>query len=366
MTDWARLGTLAGMANDAHRSRTLRQPRTLRERLDEGPVDNPLELIAEIVATIAAAHRDSRTHGRLNPSLVVISGEKGVRIEGWNARGLAAIGYAAPEQVAGQDGGARADVFALGAMAYEILAGYPPFRGATPADVAIATAADAPDPLEVQGLPSGVAELVFSCLAKRSDARPMDAIDVAEALQELLAEPEQAPTEDVAQAAGQQPLAMATDEEAPGAPADEVKIAAPRDETRSTPEAEQPAAPAPKTVTAKPVARGSWGLAIAGGVVVVAAIALLFWPTSPQPVPDEPAEPTPAIPATPPPTALPAAVTAVSPPDAPTPTALPQAQSPVDLAADATETSQSTTLPGAASELADPTALGAPSTPTML
>jgi len=103
---------------------------------------------------------------------------------------LGTIGYMSPEQVKGQTSGPRADVFALGAVLYEMVSGHPPFDGVTAAEVLASILRDEPPPLasEGQALPEGLEEVVRRCLAKDAGVRYPTARDVAEALDAVLAD----------------------------------------------------------------------------------------------------------------------------------------------------------------------------------
>ncbi|HTN88429.1 MAG TPA: serine/threonine-protein kinase, partial [Sorangium sp.] len=91
--------------------------------------------------------------------------------------------YMAPEQCLGAGGvDPRADIYALGAMIFELLTGRPPFVG-EPAEVRQAHVARRPDPpSSFAPLPPAADEAVLRCLAKDPEARPARAGDVARAL----------------------------------------------------------------------------------------------------------------------------------------------------------------------------------------
>ncbi|NHC16474.1 protein kinase, partial [Motilibacter deserti] len=74
----------------------------------------------------------------------------------------------------GQPAGPASDVYALGVVAYECLAGHRPFQGDSAIDVALAHAQDAPPPLPTT-VPPPLRDLVFACLAKSAADRPTDA-----------------------------------------------------------------------------------------------------------------------------------------------------------------------------------------------
>src|SRR5262249_33984897 len=97
-----------------------------------------------------------------------------------HAAGTGTPHYMAPEQW--RDGGqtdARTDIYALGAIVYEALAGAPPFRGTTAAELARAHVHDDP---RRGALPDGVDVAVRRALAKRPDDRYATALELARAI----------------------------------------------------------------------------------------------------------------------------------------------------------------------------------------
>jgi serine/threonine-protein kinase len=155
-----------------------------------------------IAQALAAAHAEGVTHLNLKPDNVMLvrepEGEERIKVLDLGLLRMAtggecgalqlAIGtpaYMAPEQLAGTGGPeAAADVYALGAILYECVAGRPPFAGSTPAEVLLAqTQGLAPlldeDPLISEELSALVARMLGPC-----GGRP-DMAEVAGALQRL-------------------------------------------------------------------------------------------------------------------------------------------------------------------------------------
>lgn len=95
--------------------------------------------------------------------------------------------YMAPEQAAGLQVDPRADVYAVGNILYELLAGKPPFQAPAFGQLVVQIITQPPPPLPAQ-LPSGeplppqLAELVMRCLAKEPEARPQSLAEVTTAL----------------------------------------------------------------------------------------------------------------------------------------------------------------------------------------
>ena len=81
----------------------------------------------------------------------------------------------------------RADLYALGVVGYEMLAGQPPFTGRTPQQLIAAHATETPVPLEQRrpNVPAGLARLVMRLLNKRASDRPQSADEVLAALESV-------------------------------------------------------------------------------------------------------------------------------------------------------------------------------------
>jgi len=99
---------------------------------------------------------------------------------------LGTIGYMAPEQVKGEPADGRSDIFSLGCVLYEMLAGRPPFGGATPAETLAAILRDEPRSLDelADSVPPRLAAIVRRCLEKEPERRFQSARDLAFALKE--------------------------------------------------------------------------------------------------------------------------------------------------------------------------------------
>jgi serine/threonine-protein kinase len=161
-------------------------------RLDEGR-----HIVGQICDGVAAAHAAGVVHRDLKPSNVLIDGEKRVKVIDFGLAkttflaGLTATGlivgtpeYMAPEQVRGHATDARADVYALGALAYHVFVGRPPFAGETPIAIGFAHVTEPPRPPRQlrPELPEALEHAILKALEKEPIKRFSDAGELKRAL----------------------------------------------------------------------------------------------------------------------------------------------------------------------------------------
>lgn len=154
------------------------------------------QVIQQVGSALAEAHSHGIVHRDLKPDnifwlpngRVVVCDFGLARIGAGRGTQVGTVmgtpGYMAPEQVRGLEAGPPADVFSLGAIAYELLAGTPPFGDPAREDQATLLYRVVNEELPPLDLPDdpGLAQLVASCLLKDPAQRPQQATEVVEAL----------------------------------------------------------------------------------------------------------------------------------------------------------------------------------------
>jgi serine/threonine-protein kinase len=180
---------------------------SLRERLEretELPVRDVVRLLHDIADALSHAHQHGLVHRDIKPENVMLSGRHalvtdfGVAKAVSDATGRAnlttvgvALGtpvYMAPEQaMADPNIDHRADIYALGVLAYELLTGQPPFTGASPQAIIAAHVTQAPVPVSQirTAVPPALAALVMRCLEKKPADRFQSAEELLPALEAL-------------------------------------------------------------------------------------------------------------------------------------------------------------------------------------
>ena len=181
---------------------------TLKQRLERGPmpIDDVVNIGAQIAAGLEAAHAGGIVHRDLKPANIIITGHGQVKILDFglakelsraeaetklrittSGTTIGTIAYMAPEQALGQHVDQRADVWAVGAVLFEMLTGRLPFEGATAAALLLAiVSGDSPAVEKLRPeTPVEVRQLIARALVKRQDDRTLTATEIASTLATL-------------------------------------------------------------------------------------------------------------------------------------------------------------------------------------
>src|SRR5690349_4686482 len=183
--------------------------KSLRAELTSGgqlPIRTATLLLREIASALAYSHAHGVVHRDIKPENILISGGAAMVTDFGVAKALAASthhkgdgltsagvalgtpAYMAPEQIAADQGmDARADIYAFGVVAYEMLTGSTPFAG-SPQSLIASHLTIAPQPIDRRrsDIPVPLATLVMRCLEKRASDRPQSAGEIADTLGRVL------------------------------------------------------------------------------------------------------------------------------------------------------------------------------------
>jgi non-specific serine/threonine protein kinase/serine/threonine-protein kinase len=172
--------------------------RTLADEIASRPlvVERVLGILRDVVSGLGAAHAKGVLHRDIKPSNVLLAEDGRAKLADF---GIATVGvgditqtgvvigspaYLAPERVAGARATVRSDIYAVGVVAYEALAGVRPFAGESQLALAHAITEGRPRPLaELRpDAPRPLCDLVMRSMARDPDRRPRDTAELARLL----------------------------------------------------------------------------------------------------------------------------------------------------------------------------------------
>jgi len=171
---------------------------TLKERASRArlPVSEAVALASQLGSALEAAHAAGIIHRDVKPANVIITRSGTVRLVDFGIaklvraddqeRSAAAgtVAYMSPEQTRDSILDTRTDIWSLGVLLYELLAGQRPFRGDTDDDVVSAIRSE--EPARLSGLrpdvPEGVLSVIDKCMRKNPDERYQSAAELCEVL----------------------------------------------------------------------------------------------------------------------------------------------------------------------------------------
>ena len=182
---------------------------TLADRIERGPlpIADVLRIGSQIASALACAHRAGIVHRDLKPGNVMITRSGAKLLDFGLARSATALAaptdatqhkpltqegtilgtfqYMSPEQLAGEEVDARSDIFALGAVLYEMLTGPRAFEGNSRTSIIAAVLAASPRPASTLRplTPPALEHVIAKCLGRERDERWESAADVASQLQ---------------------------------------------------------------------------------------------------------------------------------------------------------------------------------------
>lgn len=161
-------------------------------------VDRVLDIVAQTARALHEAHLEGLVHRDIKPGNLLITPDGHVKITDFGIARVAdqvsltatgqvmgTVQYLAPEQATGKVPTAATDIYSLGVVAYEALAGRRPFTGESQMAIAMAQINEAPPSLP-SNIDERVQNLIMQCLAKKPNQRPASALALAERAESMM------------------------------------------------------------------------------------------------------------------------------------------------------------------------------------
>ena len=161
-------------------------------------VEQGVEIISQACRGLDYAHRNGVVHRDVKPGNLLVSEAEVVKLADFGiARAtdqasitqvgsvLGTAAYLAPEQARGEEAGVRSDIYSLGVVTYQLLSGRLPYEATSLSELALRQQQESPMPLDEfnPAVPHELAAAVAIALAIDPEARPRDAMELADALQ---------------------------------------------------------------------------------------------------------------------------------------------------------------------------------------
>jgi serine/threonine-protein kinase len=166
---------------------------TILERDGSLSTDKTLDIVAQTAAALQAAHAAGLVHRDIKPGNLLITPDGRVKITDFGIARIAdqvpltatgqvmgTVQYLSPEQASGHPASPATDIYSLGIVAYESLAGKRPFTGESQVAIAMAQINEQPPPLPPT-VPEPVQRLVMAMITKKPEERPASAAAVSRA-----------------------------------------------------------------------------------------------------------------------------------------------------------------------------------------
>lgn len=176
---------------------------TVKKKIDRGklPVDEALDITLQVTQGLGQAHINGILHRDIKPANILVTEDRVVKIVDFGLAKLldktrltktgstvGTVAYMSPEQGSGSEVDARSDLWSLGVLLYEMLAGELPFQGDYEQAVIYSIMNTEPKPISEfrKDMPEGLEEMVNHCLEKSPENRYENVQHLQEDIEELI------------------------------------------------------------------------------------------------------------------------------------------------------------------------------------
>jgi tetratricopeptide (TPR) repeat protein len=178
---------------------------TLKEKLQKGPLEigEALDIVHQVASGLGKAHESGIVHRDIKPGNIMLTRDGHVKLVDFGVAKLTGqtavtktgarvgtVGYMSPQQALGEELDPRSDVFSLGVVLYELLAGHLPFRGEHEAALLYSIVHEDSQPLSVyrSNVPEDLQQVIDRALQKEVDGRYKNATELMDDLDVLRAD----------------------------------------------------------------------------------------------------------------------------------------------------------------------------------
>ncbi len=176
--------------------------RSLKDFIADGSVsvDFAVDIVVQLCEGLSKAHAEGITHRDIKPSNIIVDADGRARLVDFGLASISrdekitktgstmgTVGYMSPEQVKGDDADARSDLFSLGIVFYEMIAGRRPFEGKNETATMNAIMSEIPEPLSryKSGVSDDIQRIIAKLLEKNPKFRYQSAAGVLSDLEKL-------------------------------------------------------------------------------------------------------------------------------------------------------------------------------------
>jgi|GEM_PF-1191827 serine/threonine-protein kinase len=195
------------IVRDYVEGKTLKE---FKQEIEEQQIQRIIQIAVQIAEGLQELHRNGYVHGHLRPEAVIHTKDEEIRLATIHTpqidlhktledeKALNYLPYFSPEQIDGKKPDTRSDIYSFGVLLFELLTGYPPFWGDTPAEIKNAIRLQPLPKLDTirPPIPVELQPILKKCLQKDPKNRYQNAQELLAALEGVIVKAEPVPSEE--------------------------------------------------------------------------------------------------------------------------------------------------------------------------